>query len=104
MPDSFLIAHRVTVTSLATRHHLPAVYPHSLFTEVGGLLSYGVEQTENFRRAANYVDRILNGASPGGLPFQSPVNFALVINLTTAKALGLTIPHTLLQRVDEVIQ
>ena len=87
-----------------SRYGLPAVYPDSLFTEVGGLLSYGVEQIENFRRAANYVDRILKGTSPSDLPVQSSVNFMLVVNLTTAKKLGLTIPHTLLQRVDLVIR
>jgi putative ABC transport system substrate-binding protein len=104
MPDSFLISHRVTLTSLASRYGLPAVYPHSLFTDVGGLLSYGVEQTKNFRRAATYVDRILKGTSPSDLPVQSPVDLLLVINLKTVKTLGLTIPDTLLQRVDVVIQ
>jgi putative tryptophan/tyrosine transport system substrate-binding protein len=104
MPDSFLIAHRVTVTSLASRYRLPAVYPHSAFTDVGGLLSYGVEQIKNFRRTATYVDRILKGTSPSDLPVQSPVDLQLVINLSTVKTLGLTIPHTLLQRVDVVIQ
>jgi putative tryptophan/tyrosine transport system substrate-binding protein len=104
MPDSYLLTHRVSVTSAVSRYGLPAVYPDSLFTEVGGLLSYGVEQIENFRRAANYVDRILKGTSPSDLPVQSSVNFMLVVNLTTAKKLGLTIPHTLLQRVDMVIR
>jgi putative ABC transport system substrate-binding protein len=104
MPDSFLITHRVTVTSLASRHLLPVVYPHSLFTEVGGLMSYGVEQIKNFRRVAAYVDRILKGTLPSDLPVQSPADLQLVLNLKTAKALGLTIPSTLLQRVDVVIQ
>jgi putative ABC transport system substrate-binding protein len=104
MPDSFLAAHRVTVTSLASRCRIPAVYPHSLFTEVGGLLSYGVEQIKNFRRAATYVDLILKGTPPGELPVQSPPDLQLVLNLKAAKTLGLTIPNTFLQRVDVVIQ
>jgi putative tryptophan/tyrosine transport system substrate-binding protein len=104
MPDSFLIAHRVETISLAARYRLPAIYPYRLFAEVGGLLSYGVEQTDNFRRAAIYVDRILKGEKPSELPIQAPVKFELVVNLKTAKALGLTIPGTFLQRADEVIE
>ena len=82
----------------------PAIYPYRLFAEVGGLLSYGVEQTDNFRRAAIYVDRILKGEKPSELPVQAPGKFELVVNLKTAKALGLTIPGTFLQRADEVIE
>jgi putative ABC transport system substrate-binding protein len=104
MPDSFLIAHRIRTISLAARYRLPAVYPYRLFAEVGGLLSYGVEQTDNFRRAATYVDRILKGEKPSELPVQAPVKFELIVNLKTAKALGLTIPGTFLQRADEVIE
>jgi putative tryptophan/tyrosine transport system substrate-binding protein len=104
MPDSFTVAHRVEITSLAARYRLPAVYPFRFFAEVGGLLSYGVNQTDNFRRAAVYVDRILKGAKPSELPVQAPVKFELVINLKTAKALGLEIPPTLLARADEVIE
>ena len=104
MPDSFLIAHRLETISLAARYHLPAVYPYRLFAEVGGLLSYGVEQTDNFRRAAGYVDRILKGEKPSELPVQAPVKFELVVNLKTAKALGLKIPETFLERADEVIE
>lgn len=104
MPDSFLIAHRAETISLAARYRLPAVYPYRLFAEAGGLLSYGVEQTDNFRRAAVYVDRILKGAKPGELPVQAPVKFELVINLKTAKTLGLNISETFLQRADEVIE
>ena len=104
MPDSFLIAHRLETISLAARYRLPAIYPYRLFAEVGGLLSYGVEQTDNFRRAAIYVDRILKGEKPSELPVQAPVKFELVVNLKTAKALGLTIPGTFLQRADEVIE
>jgi putative tryptophan/tyrosine transport system substrate-binding protein len=104
MPDSFLIAHRLETISLAARYRLPAIYPYRLFAEVGGLLSYGVEQTDNFRRAAIYVDRILKGEKPSDLPVQAPVKFELVVNLKTAKALGLTIPGTFLQRADEVFE
>jgi putative ABC transport system substrate-binding protein len=103
-PDSFMDVHRAEVTSLAARHRLPAVYPFHQFSEIGGLLSYGNDQIDNYRRAAVYVDRILRGAKPSGLPVQAPVKFELVINLKTAKALGLTIPPSLLQRADEVIQ
>jgi len=104
MPDSFTDAHRVEITSLAARYRLPAVYPYRFFAEVGGLLSYGVDQTDNFRRAATYVDRILKGAKPSELPVQAPVKFELVINLKTAKALGLDVPLQLQQRADEVIE
>jgi putative ABC transport system substrate-binding protein len=104
MPDSFLIAHRVETTSLAARYRLPAVYPYRLFAEAGGLLSYGVEQSDNFRRAAFYVDRILKGEKPGELPVQAPVKFELIVNLKAAKALDLTIPETFLQRADKVIE
>ena len=104
MPDSFLVAHRVEVTSLAARHHLPAVYPFRFWAERGGLLSYGNDQRDNYRRAATYVDRILRGAKPSELPVQAPVKFELVINLKTAKALGFTVPPTLIARADEVIE
>ncbi len=83
---------------------MPAVYPFHQFAQVGGLLSYGNDQLDNYRRAAAYVDRILRGAKPSELPVQAPVKFGLVINLTTAKALGLTVPQSLLQRADEVIE
>jgi putative ABC transport system substrate-binding protein len=104
MPDSFLFAHRVEITSLAARHHVPAVYPYRSFAEVGGLLSYGVDLTDNFRRAATYVDRILKGEKPSELPVQGPVKFELVINLKAAKALGLDVPMHLQQLADEVIE
>ena len=104
MPDSFADAHRVEITSLAGRYRLPTVYPYRFFTELGGLLSYGVEVTDNFRRAATYADRILKGEKPSELPVQAPVKFELVINLKTAKALGLTVPAFLQQRADEVIE
>ena len=103
-PDSFMDVHRAEVTSLAARFLLPAVYPFRQFSEVGGLLSYGNDQADNFRRAAVYVDRILAGAKPNELPVQAPVKFELVINLKTAKALGLDVPPLLQQRADEVIE
>jgi putative ABC transport system substrate-binding protein len=104
MPDGFMIAHRVEITALAARYRLPAVYPFRFYAELGGLLSYGVDMTDNFRRAATYADRILKGTKPSELPVQAPVKFELVINLKTAKALGLTVPPTLLARADEVIE
>ena len=104
MPDAFLIAHRAEVISLTARYRLPAVYWARVFTELGGLLSYGNDLVDNFRRAATYVDRILNGAKPSDLPVQAPVKFELVINLKTAKALGLEVPWQLQQRAHEVIE
>ena len=89
---------------LAARYRLPAVYPFRQFPEVGGLLSYGNDQLDNYRRAAVYVDRILRGAKPSELPVQAPVKFELVINLKTANALGLEVPLILLARADEVIE
>ena len=102
--DAFTITYRSEVTSLAARYRLPAVYPFRLFAEVGGLLSYGVDRTDNFRRAAGYVDRMLKGEKPADLPVQAPTKYELVINLKTAKALGLDIPTTVLARADEVIE
>jgi putative tryptophan/tyrosine transport system substrate-binding protein len=104
MPDTFLIAHRAEITSLAARYRLPAVYPYRYFTAEGGLLSYGDDLTDNFRRAAAYIDRILKGAKPSELPVQAPVKFNLVINLKTAKALGLDVPLFFQQRASEVIE
>jgi putative tryptophan/tyrosine transport system substrate-binding protein len=102
--DAFTVAYRVEITSLAARYRLPAIYPFRLFVEVGGLLSYGADLTDNFRTAATYVDRILNGAKPSELPVQAPVKFELAINLKTAKALGLDVPLLLQQRADAVIE
>jgi putative tryptophan/tyrosine transport system substrate-binding protein len=104
MTDSFLVAHRAEITSLAARYHLPAVYPFRFFVELGGLLSYGNDLFDSFRRAATYADRILKGATPNELPVQAPVKFNLVINLKTARALALEVPPTLLARADEVIE
>ena len=104
MPDTFTTGHRSEITSLAARYRLPAVYPYRVFAESGGLLSYGDDLTDNFRRAASYVDRILKGEKPRELPVQAPVKFELVINLKAAKALGLDVPVHLQQRADEVIE
>ena len=102
--DSFLITHRAEIISLAARYRLPAIYPYRLFIELGGLLSYGNDIVDSFRRAATYADRILKGAKPSELPVQAPVKFELVINLKTAKALGLDVPLHLQQRADVVIE
>ena len=104
MPDSFTDANREEITSLAARYHLPAVYAYRFFAERGGLLSYGADLSDNFRRAASYVDRILRGEKPSELPVQAPVKFELVINLKAAKALGLDVPVHLQQRADAVIE
>jgi ABC-type uncharacterized transport system substrate-binding protein len=103
MPESFLNTHRVEITSLAARYRLPAVYAFRFFTEFGGLLSYGNDFIDNYRRAATYVDRILKGEKPANLPVQAPTKYELVINLKTAKALGLDVSLHLQQRADEVI-
>jgi putative tryptophan/tyrosine transport system substrate-binding protein len=104
MQDTFTSNHRVDITSLAARYRLPAVYPFRMFAEAGGLLSYGNDPEDDFRRAATYVDRVLKGAKPSELPVQAPVKFELVVNLKTAKALGLHVPPLLQQRADEVIE
>jgi putative tryptophan/tyrosine transport system substrate-binding protein len=102
--DAFMITYRAEVTSLAFRYRLPAVYGYRFFAELGGLLSYGEDLTDNFRRAATYADRVLKGEKPSDLPVQAPVKFQLVINLKTAKSLGLTVPPTLLVAADELIE
>ena len=104
MTDTFTSVHRGEITALAARYRLPAVYPYRFFTELGGLMSYGVHLTDNYRRAASYADRIFKGAKPSELPVQAPVKFELVINLKTAKALGLDVPLHLQQGADEVIE
>jgi len=101
---AFMSAHRAVLARLAAEYQLPAMYGHNLYTEAGGLMSYGPSIPDLFRRAAAYVDKILKGANPADLPVQQPVKFDLVINLKTAKALGLDIPPTVLARVDEVIE
>jgi putative ABC transport system substrate-binding protein len=104
MPDTFTHAHRQKIIALAAQNHLPAVYSLRFFPENGGLLSYGADAVDNFRRAATYADRILRGEKPSELPVQAPIKFQLVINLKTAKALGLTVPLTLQATADEVIE
>jgi putative ABC transport system substrate-binding protein len=104
MPEAFMNVHRVEIISLAARYHLPAVYPRRFFAQLGGLLSYGNDQSDNFQRTATYVDEILKGAKPSELPVQVPVKYELTINLKTAKALGLDVPVQLQQRADEVIE
>jgi putative ABC transport system substrate-binding protein len=104
MTDAFTSAHAVEIVSLAARYRLPAIYPFRFFADLGGLLSYGNDLLDSFRRAAGYADRILKGAKPSELPVQAPIKFELVINLKTAKALGLAIPSELLVIADGVIE
>ena len=103
-PDNFSYVHRELIFTLAARHRVPAVYPFRFMAREGGLVSYGVDLGETFPRAAEYIDRILKGTRPADLPVQAPTKFELVINLTTAKALGLKIPEAVLLRADEVIE
>ncbi len=100
----FLISHRARIVSFAAQQQLPTIYPFREFVEEGGFIVYGPSYVEMFRRAATYVDKILKGAKPADLPVEQPTKFELVINLKTAKALGLAIPQSVLIRADEVIQ
>ena len=104
MPNSLVIAHRAAIISAAARNNVPAVYTLSTFVRDGGLLSYGPDPVDPFRRATTYVDRILRGAKPAELPVQLPTTFEMVVNLKTAKALGLTVPQSILLTADEVIE
>ena len=106
MPDVFMFAHRVPLMIAAAHNNVPAVYGLSPFAKDGGLLSYGVgaDLLDNWRRAATYVDRVLRGAKAGDLPVQLPTKLEMVVNLKTAKALGLTVPQSILLRADEVIE
>jgi putative ABC transport system substrate-binding protein len=100
----FTNVHRAPLISATAKYKVPAVYPQSVFARDGALLSYGVDQTDNFRRAASYVDRILRGAKPADLPVQFPTKFEMVVNRKTARALGLTIPPSIMLRATEVIE
>ena len=104
LPDSFLVSRRELIVTATARRRLPAIYSISEFTRSGGLVAYGIERTDLFRRGSSYVDRILTGAKPADLPVQQPVKFELAINLKTAKALGLTVPQIMQMTADEVIE
>jgi putative ABC transport system substrate-binding protein len=104
IPEVFTLAHRTPIILAAARNNVPAVYSLSEFARDGGLLSYGPDQVDIWRRGATYVDRILRGAKPGDLPVQLPTKFEMVLNLKTAKALGITVPQSILLRADEVIE
>ena len=104
MPDAFITVHRTSIISAAARNNVPAVYYQSAFARYGGLLSYGPDQADLYRRAASYVDRILRGAKPAELPVQLPTKFEMVLNLKIAKALDLTVPLSIRLRADEVIE
>jgi ABC-type uncharacterized transport system substrate-binding protein len=102
--SAWVVRHRELILGLAAQHKLPAVYFRRLFVNDGGLLSYGYDLLDQFRRAAGYVDRILKGEKPADLPVQAPTKYELVVNLKTAKALGLEIPPSVLARAEEVIE
>jgi putative ABC transport system substrate-binding protein len=104
MPDTFMLAHRAPIISAAARNNVPAVYSNLDFARDGGLLSYGPDAADVFRRAAPYVDRILRGAKPADLPVQMPTKIEMAVNLKTAKTLGLAVPPSILLRADEVIE
>jgi putative ABC transport system substrate-binding protein len=104
LEDPFTIAHRARIVGLALRHRLPAVYAVRPFVEAGGLMSYGPDRADQNRRAATFVDKILKGAKPADLPVERPTRFELVINMKTAKAMGITIPPSLLLRADQVLE
>jgi putative tryptophan/tyrosine transport system substrate-binding protein len=104
MPDAFTISHRAPIILLAARNNVPTVYNQTVFARDGGLLSYGPDTVDIPRRSASYVDRILRGTKPAELPVQVPTKFEMAVNLKTAKALGLTVPQSILLRADEVIE
>jgi putative ABC transport system substrate-binding protein len=104
MTDAFMFAHRADVTALTFRHRLPVISPYRAYTEDGALLSYGYDPLDNYRRASIYADRVLKGIKPSDLPVQAPVQFQLVVNARTARALGLDVPSSFYWRADEVIE
>jgi putative ABC transport system substrate-binding protein len=104
VPDNFMFAHRQQITALAATHRVPAIYPLGIFIPDGGLIAYGFDRLDMFHRAADYVNRILKGEKPGDLPVQFPTKFDLAINLKTAKALGLSVPSSMMLSADEVIE
>ena len=103
-PDALVNANIVRINTLALGAHLPTMYATRNFVEAGGLMAYGPNNTDLFRRAGDYVDKILRGAKPGDIPVEQPTKFELVINLTTAKALGLSVPPALQARADEMVE
>jgi putative ABC transport system substrate-binding protein len=103
-PSSITTAIRNLIIALAARHRLPAVYPADLYVRAGGLISYGIDDVDQYWRAADYVDRILKGVKPADLPVQAPVKYETVLNLKTARALGIEVPPPVLVRADEVIE
>jgi putative ABC transport system substrate-binding protein len=104
LPDSFTATHRVAIITAATRHHVPLIGASEFFPKGGALMSYFIDVADTHAQAASYIDRILRGASPADLPVQEPTKYSLIINLKTAKVLGLTVPPSLLARADEVIE
>ncbi len=104
LPDSLAVTHRQRIIELAARHRLPAVYPSVSFTTDGGLISYGIDWAETYRQAASYVARILRGARPAELPVQAPTKFELIVNVKTARSIGIAVPPSLLSRADDVIE
>jgi putative ABC transport system substrate-binding protein len=103
-PDALGVFYRQRVVDLAAKYRLPAIYSHREFVDAGGLMAYGASFVERFRRAATFVDKILKGAKPADLPIEQPTKFELILNLKTAKSLGLTFPPVLLTRADEVLR
>jgi putative ABC transport system substrate-binding protein len=103
-PDVTVVIHRAFITDLVARHRLPAIYGDPALVKSGGLMAYGPDRIDIYRRAASYADRILHGANPANLPVQNPTKYEMILNLKTAKTLGLEVPPTLLTRADEVIE